>query len=49
MIGQEIKCGESSVLTYHQLAKYYNDLVVQLRVAKTIDTGRITLEVVEAK
>ena len=49
MIGQERKCGESSVLTYHQLAKYYNDLVVQLRVAETIDTGRIALEVVEAK
>jgi len=51
MIGQEENCGVMTTLEYGQLAKYYNELVIQLKVAEMIvnDSSLIALEVVEAE
>jgi len=52
MTGQDTKeeC-KNITLTYEQLAKYYNEFVVQLRVAEMIasNPGLIAREVVEEK
>ena len=48
---EEKKCREMTPLTYGQLVKYYNELVVQLQLAKTIvnDSSLIPREVIEAE
>jgi len=49
--GQEENCGEMATLTYGQLAKYYIEFVVQLKLTEMIvnDSSLIAREVVEAE
>jgi len=49
--GQEENCGEMATLTYGHLAKYYNEFVVQLKLAEMVvnDSSLIAREVVEAE
>jgi len=48
---EEQKCGDVTTLKYGDLVKYYNELVVQLNLAKMIvnDSSLIAREVVEAE
>ena len=51
MTGQEENCGVMTTLEYGQLTKYYNELVIQLKLAEMIvnDSSLIAREVVEVE